>query len=63
MPDRKTIGDYQQADLVVLNGAAYAGWVSTVSLPRLRHLDTSKAFKDGFIVGEDTVTHSHGLTG
>ena len=63
MPDRKTIGDYQQADLVVLNGAAYAGWVSTVSLPRLRQLDTSKAFKDGFIVGEDTVTHSHGLTG
>jgi zinc transport system substrate-binding protein len=63
MPDRKTIGDYQQADLVVLNGAAYAGWVSKVSLPRLRQVDTSKAFKNGFIMVKDTVTHSHGPAG
>ena len=63
MPDRKTIGDYQQADLVILNGAAYAGWVSKVSLPRLRQVDTSKAFKDGLIMVKDTVTHSHGPAG
>jgi len=63
MPDRKTISDYQQADLVVLNGAAYAGWVSKVSLPRLRQVDTSKAFKNGFIMVKDTVTHSHGPAG
>ena len=63
MPDRKTIGDYQQADLVILNGAAYAGWVSKVSLPRLRQVDTSKVFKDSLIMVKDTVTHSHGPAG
>jgi zinc transport system substrate-binding protein len=63
MPERKTISEYQQADLVILNGAAYAGWVSKVSLPRLRQVDTSKAFKDGFIMVKDTVTHSHGPVG
>ncbi len=63
MPDRKTIADYQQADLIVLNGADYAGWVSKVSLPRLRQVDTSKAFRNGFIMVEGTVTHSHGPAG
>lgn len=63
MPDRKIIGDYQQADLVVLNGAAYARWISKVSLPRLRQVDTSKAFEDGFIKVKDTVTHSYGPAG
>ncbi|MEA3243010.1 MAG: zinc ABC transporter substrate-binding protein [Pseudomonadota bacterium] len=63
MPDRKTIGDYQQADLIVLNGAAYAGWISKASLPRLHQIDTSKAFKNGLIMVKDTVTHSHGPAG
>ena len=26
-PDAETIADYQQADLVLLNGAGYAGWL------------------------------------
>jgi len=52
MPDRKTIGDYQRADLIVLNGAAYAGWVSKVSLPRLHQVDTSKAFKADWMLWE-----------
>lgn len=63
MPDPKTVEDYQQADLIVLNGAAYARWVSKVSLPRRRQVDTSKAFKDDLIVLEDTPTHSHGPVG
>jgi zinc transport system substrate-binding protein len=58
MPDRKTIADYKQADLIVLNGAAYAGWVSKVSLPRARQVDTSKALKGAFITAEDVVTRS-----
>ncbi|MGI9291331.1 MAG: metal ABC transporter substrate-binding protein, partial [Gammaproteobacteria bacterium] len=63
MPDRNTIGDYQQADLIILNGAAYAGWISKASLPGRRQVDTSKAFKNGFITVKDTVTHSHGPVG
>jgi zinc transport system substrate-binding protein len=62
MPDRKTIGDYQRADLIVLNGAAYARWVSQASLPHLRQVDTSKAFKDGLITVKNTVTRSQGST-
>ena len=34
-PDSDILRQYQQADLVLLNGAGYAGWVEKVSLPRL----------------------------
>ena len=34
------IGAYQQADLILLNGAGYAKWVNTVSLPRSKTVDT-----------------------
>ena len=36
MPDTETIQRYQQADLILLNGAGYARWTKRVSLPRLR---------------------------
>jgi zinc transport system substrate-binding protein len=62
-PDRKTIGDYQKADLILLNGAGYAKWTAKVSLPLLRILDTSKSFKDNLIAMTDEITHSHGPGG
>ncbi|KPK50972.1 MAG: hypothetical protein AMJ63_13415, partial [Myxococcales bacterium SG8_38_1] len=31
-PDAAIIGDFQRADLILLNGAGYAKWVSRVSL-------------------------------
>jgi zinc transport system substrate-binding protein len=63
MPDRETVSDYQRADLIVLNGAAYARWVTKVSLPGRKQVDTSKAFEHGLITVEDSVTHSHGPSG
>jgi len=63
MPDRETIGDYQRADLILLNGAAYARWISKASLPRLRLVDTSRAFSDDLVAVRDTVTHNHGPAG
>ena len=63
LPDRRTIGDYEQADLIVLNGATYARWVSKASLPRQRVVDTSKTFKDGLIAVDDTATRSHAPVG
>ena len=33
MPDTETIGEYQEADLILLNGAGYAKWIQIVSLP------------------------------
>jgi len=63
MPDPETITAYQQADLVLLNGANYAKWVRKVSLPRSKLVDTSSKFKDRYISTEAVVTHSHGGQG
>jgi zinc transport system substrate-binding protein len=62
-PDIEAIQEYQQADLILLNGAGYAKWTRSVSLPRLRLVDTSKAFSDQLIDTQSAGTHSHGPTG
>jgi zinc transport system substrate-binding protein len=62
-PDIDTIIEYQQADLVLLNGAGYARWVNKVSLPVSRLVNTSAAFQDNYIEIETTTTHSHGPAG
>lgn len=63
VPDANTIGAYQQADLILLNGANYAKWVRKVSLPRSKMVDTSAGFKDRYITAKEVVTHSHGAEG
>ena len=63
MPDQKIIAAYQKADLILLNGANYAKWVGKVSLPRSRMVDTSRKFKDRYVVTKDISTHSHGAKG
>jgi len=63
MPDVETVGAYQKADLIILNGANYARWVSKVSLPRLRIVDTSSGFSDRLITEDKEVTHNHGPGG
>ena len=63
VPDEPTIGAYQKADLILLNGADYAKWTARVSLPMLRTVDTSKAFRDEYIEIDSGVTHSHGPEG
>ena len=59
-PDAVTIGAYQSADLILLNGANYAKWVGQVSLPRRRLVNTSAAFTDRLIKTESGIAHSHG---
>lgn len=59
-PGAELIREYQQADLILLNGADYAKWTGRVSLPRTRTVDTSKAFRDTLISSGDGVSHSHG---
>jgi len=63
MPDTKTIADYQQADLILLNGAHYAKWVEKVSLPSSKLVDTARKFKDQYIYSDAATTHSHGPEG
>jgi zinc transport system substrate-binding protein len=62
-PGAEDVGAYQEADLVLLNGAGYAGWVSKVSLPSARMVDTGKPLADRFIEIEEHVTHTHGPEG
>jgi zinc transport system substrate-binding protein len=59
-PDAETIRQYQQADLIFLNGAGYAKWVTHASLPPAKTFDTSETFKEQYIWIDDTVTNTHG---
>jgi zinc transport system substrate-binding protein len=62
-PDLQAIAAYQQADLILLNGANYAKWISKISLPQNRMIDTSKAFADKYIAVDQGPVHSHGPEG
>jgi zinc transport system substrate-binding protein len=62
-PNEATVREYQKADLIILNGAGYAKWTEKVSLPMLRMVDTSAAFKSNLINLDTNVTHSHGPGG
>ncbi|MEP5765956.1 MAG: metal ABC transporter substrate-binding protein [Halieaceae bacterium] len=62
-PDINTVADYQQAELILLNGANYAKWIARVSLPQNRLLDTSQGFTDQLIAADTGPLHSHGPEG
>ena len=62
-PDDDTVRQYQKPDLIMLNGAGYAKWTRKVSLPMLRMVDTSRAFKEDLINIETNITHTHGPGG
>ncbi len=63
MPPPKIIAAYQEADLIIENGAGYARWTGQASLPRDRRVDTSSGFRDRLIPLDDAVTHGHGPEG
>lgn len=62
-PDFNAVAAYQQADLILLNGANYARWLSRASLPENRLVDTSHTFADQLIVADTKPAHSHGPEG
>lgn len=59
-PGAQHISDFQGADLILLNGADYAKWVSKVSLSKRKLVNTSLAFQSTLIHTSSAVTHSHG---
>lgn len=61
-PHAAGIEMFQNADLILLNGADYEKWTTMVSLPASTQVNTSKAFTNRLIEikGE---THSHGPEG
>ena len=59
-PPPEVVGQMQGADLIVINGAGFEGWVATTTLPSGKIVDTSAG--QALIEVEDT-THSHGKDG
>jgi len=62
-PDEATLLRYQQADLILLNGAGYAHWLDTVSMPVNRLVDTTRELADQYIYSGEVTTHAHGPAG
>jgi len=62
-PPPETVLEYQKADLIILNGAGYAKWVSRAMLPEEKIVDAGASFEDDLIVIEEAVLHSHGQKG
>jgi len=61
-PAPETVLEYQEASLIIINGADFEKWVGTASLPPSRVVDTAAGFEDEFIEMEAR-THSHGPAG
>ena len=62
-PDAETIAAYQDADLILLNGAGYAKWVQRATLPPSKLVNTSESVQDQHLIVEDSVIHTHGPKG
>ena len=62
-PPADVISAYQGADLILLNGAGYEGWVSKTSLPESKLVNTSAGFEELYVVAEEAVLHTHGPEG
>jgi putative ABC transport system permease protein len=62
-PDAKGIRQYQQADLILLNGADYEKWRVTSVLPLGKQVVTSASFADRYMTNGEVITHSHGKEG
>jgi len=62
-PSRDVIRRYQEADLIVTNGAGFEKWIPTVSLPLSRVVETAASFSDRWLRYAHAVTHSHGPGG
>jgi zinc transport system substrate-binding protein len=62
-PDDDAIALYQQADIILMNGATYSKWAEKVTLPASKVVDTSKGFATQFIEIPASATHSHGPGG
>jgi len=63
MPDPETIRQYQNADLILLNGATYAKWIDRVTLPPSKTVNTSESFQNRYLSIKTVVKHSHGPSG
>ena len=62
-PDDAAITQFQNADVILMNGATYSKWAEKVTLPQSKLVDTSAVFKAQYIEIKADSTHSHGPGG
>ena len=62
-PTPEIVAKYQDADLIVVNGAEFEKWVTKTSLPLARLVDTARPFESEFLRFKTGITHSHGPAG
>jgi zinc transport system substrate-binding protein len=62
-PDDATLAEFQAADLIVLNGAAFEKWPEFAMLPEERVVETADPLHDQLITIAGSVTHQHGPEG
>ena len=62
-PTPEQISEFQGADLILLNGAGYAGWTERAALPPSKLVNTTRGMSDSYLRTEETVTHTHGPEG
>jgi putative ABC transport system permease protein len=62
-PKADGVRAYQQADVILLNGADCEKWRLTSVLPFSKQVNTSASFVDRYMTNGDVITHSHGKEG
>ena len=62
-PTTEQIRDYQDADLIVLNGARFEQWPLTTSLPENRVVHTAARFRPEWLEYKKSMKHTHGPSG
>ena len=62
-PGSAEISLMQSADLIILNGAGYEPWLSWVTLPENRLLDSTAGFRDQLLPLREEAVHQHGPQG
>ena len=62
-PTAEEISAFQAADVILLNGAGYAGWTEKASLPRSKLVNTSAGVADRYVEADETLVHAHGPEG
>ncbi|MEC8557920.1 MAG: metal ABC transporter substrate-binding protein [Planctomycetota bacterium] len=62
-PEPEEVAKFQEADLILLNGAGYAKWTQHVSLPDSKLLDTTATAKEEYLQVEGLILHQHGPEG
>ncbi len=62
-PSADAVREYQQAAVIVLNGAGYARWTRYATLPRARIVVTADGCREGYLRAQQGIRHQHGPEG